>query len=143
MMTFWVIVAIAMVVVELVSAGNLISIWFAIGAVASMIVTMISSNVTIQVIVFAIVSMVSLLIIRPMASKFLRGQSFATNADSLIGRRAVLAEAIDEDKWGLIRINGTSWSATTADQSELPKGTRVEIVAIEGVKLIVRKIKEN
>ncbi|CAM3452609.1 NfeD family protein [Erysipelothrix sp. HDW6B] len=143
MTVFWIVVVIAMIVIELLTAGNLVSIWFAIGAIAATAVAFFTDSVLIQVIIFALVSIVSLILIRPFTTRLLRGNVIATNADSLIGRKAILSEAIDEDKWGMIRLNGTEWSATTSDYSELPKGTRVEIIAIEGVKLIVREIKEN
>lgn len=139
----WLLVCIAMLVIEVVTVGNLISVWFCIGAIASFAVSYVTSDLTIQVVVFVIVSLGSMILIRPLASKFLRGNTMPTNADTLIGRVLVLTEAIDEDKWGLIKVNGSSWSATTVDQTELPVGSRVEVVAIEGVKLIVRKVKEN
>lgn len=139
----WLLVCIVMVVFELITVGNLVSIWFAIGALAAFLTAYLTESLIIQIIVFVIVSLASMVLIRPLATRFLRGNVVATNADSIVGRQFVLADPITEDKWGLIRVNGDTWSATTVDQTPIDSGVRVEVIAIEGVKLIVRKLEEN
>lgn len=136
----WLIVMVFMVVFELITVGNLISVWFAIGAFFAMLTSMWTDNILIQVIVFGVTSLLSLFLIRPITAKALRGNSISTNADRLIGRQFKLSEAIKEDKWGTIKVNGVDWSVTTVDQSEIEKNETVEVLALEGVKLIVKKV---
>ncbi|CAM4141630.1 NfeD family protein [Erysipelothrix inopinata] len=136
----WLIVMVFMVVFELITVGNLISVWFAIGAFFAMLTSMWTDNILIQVIVFGVTSLLSLFLIRPITAKALRGNSISTNADRLIGRQFKLSEAIKEDQWGTIKVNGVDWSVTTVDQSEIEKNETVEVLALEGVKLIVKKV---
>lgn len=136
----WLIVMVFMVVFELITVGNLISVWFAIGAFFAMLTSMWTDNILIQVIVFGVTSLLSLFLIRPITAKALRGNSISTNADRLIGRQFKLSEAIKEDQWGTIKVNGIDWSVTTVDQSEIEKNETVEVLALEGVKLIVKKV---
>lgn len=136
----WLIVMVFMVVFELITVGNLISVWFAIGAFFAMLTSMWTNNILIQVIVFGVTSLLSLFLIRPITAKALRGNSISTNADRLIGRQFKLSEAIKEDQWGTIKVNGIDWSVTTVDQSEIEKNETVEVLALEGVKLIVKKV---
>lgn len=136
----WLIVMVFMVVFELITVGNLISVWFAIGAFFAMLTSMWTDNILIQVIVFGVTSLLSLFLIRPITAKALRGNSISTNADRLIGRQFKLSEAINEDQWGTIKVNGVDWSVTTVDQSEIEKNETVEVLALEGVKLIVKKV---
>ncbi|MEG0326948.1 MAG: NfeD family protein [Erysipelothrix sp.] len=136
----WLIVMVFMVVFELITVGNLISVWFAIGAFFAMLTSMWTNNILIQVIVFGVTSLLSLFLIRPITAKALRGNSISTNADRLIGRQFKLSEAIKEDQWGTIKVNGVDWSVTTVDQSEIEKNETVEVLALEGVKLIVKKV---
>jgi membrane protein implicated in regulation of membrane protease activity len=136
----WLIVMVFMVVFELITVGNLISVWFAIGAFFAMLTSMWTNNILIQVIVFGVTSLLSLFLIRPITAKALRGNSISTNADRLIGRQFKLSEAIKEDQWDTIKVNGIDWSVTTVDQSEIEKNETVEVLALEGVKLIVKKV---
>lgn len=136
----WLIVMVFMVVFELITVGNLISVWFAIGAFFAMLTSMWTDNILIQVIVFGVTSLLSLFLIRPITAKALRGNSISTNADRLIGRQFKLSEAIKEDQWGTIKVNGVDWSVTTVVQSEIEKNETVEVLALEGVKLIVKKV---
>lgn len=138
--TIWAIIFFGMIIFELVTLGNLVSIWFAIGALGSLVVSLVSDSITIQVIIFVVLSVASLIFVRPITHKILKGSETATNADRLIGKTYVLNKEVTKDEWGLMKINGDEWSVTTADHSEIEAGTLVEVVAIEGVKLIVKKV---
>ena len=89
---------------------------------------------------FALVCVLSLCIIRPLAARALRGNVVATNADRLIGTTAIVEEHISPQKWGSVRVQGRVWSAVSMDGSSVEPGTRVRIKAIEGAKLIVMPI---
>ncbi len=138
--TFWLIVLVLMIVIELITLGNLVTLWFAIGSAAALLIAYINDSLALQITVFAIVSVISLIFVRPIAYKLLRGNVIATNADRLVGRTLRLDKAITHEEWGLVDVNGVEWSVTTADNTEIEAGSLVEVRAIEGVKLIVKKI---
>lgn len=139
-MTLWLIVAIIMIVIELVTLGNLVTIWFAFGSVAALITAFITDNVMAQIIVFALVSVASLVLVRPIVSNTLRGKMISTNADSIIGRRFNLKDEITNDSWGMVNVDGSTWSCVSYDHKPVARGTLVEIIAIAGVKLVVKAV---
>lgn len=139
-MNIWYVVILATVLIEIALAGSLFSIWFTIGGFAALLATMAGFDFKMQLIIFLAVSILSILFIKPLADKCFISKKTPTNADKLIGSKQRLIEPIKEDKWGKIRVNDQEWSATTEDKSAIPVDTLVEVVAIEGVKLIVKKI---
>lgn len=136
----WFLVAIVFIVVEAVTL-NLITIWFAGGALASLVVALIVPEmVWLQFLVFIVVSLLMFFTIRNYAVKKLRASQVKTNVNSLIGRRAVVTQKIDEFNYGEIKIDGTYWTAKSVDGQIIEKDAVVEIVEISGVKLIVKKV---
>ena len=134
----WLIVAIVMAVVEAATV-QLVSIWFAIGAVAGCITSLITPSIPIQLIVFAVVSALALLITRPVVKRIKVKKAEATNSDRYIGQEAVVIEAIDNNAAkGMVRVGATKWTARSADGSPIEEGATVTVTAIEGVKLIVK-----
>lgn len=139
-MTIWIIVAIGMIVFELITLGNLISIWFAFGAFAAALISLVTDNVVFQVVIFALVSIGSMILVRPLMNRTLRGKMISTNADSIIGRRFELTDEIAVDSWGKVVVDGSTWSCVSFDHKPIELGALVEVVAIAGVKLVVKKI---
>lgn len=139
-MIFWLMVAVVMIVVELITLGNLVSIWFAIGALVAMFVSIFTTSFAIQVIIFALVSIASMLLVRPIVNRTLRGRMISTNADSIIGRKFHLHDEITNDSWGMINVDGSMWSAVSYDHKPIERDVLVEVIAIAGVKLVVKQI---
>ena len=142
-MIFWLMVAVVMIVVELITLGNLVSIWFAIGALVAMFVSIFTTSFAIQVIIFALVSIASMLLVRPIVNRTLRGRMISTNADSIIGRKFHLHDEITNDSWGMINVDGSMWSAVSYDHKPIERDVLVEVIAIAGVKLVVKQIGGN
>lgn len=140
MVFFWLIVAIASIVIEIITLGNLICIWFAIGGLISAILAWLKIVPIIQYIAFFAVSILAMLIIRPLAAEYLRGNTVPTNADRLIGKTGMVTKDITAEAWGEVVIQGVRWSAVSVDSSEIKKDTKVKIMAIDGVKLIVTPV---
>lgn len=140
---FWIIVLGLTILGEVMTLGNLVTIWFTFGALAALLVNVMNLNLTVQIIVFSLVSIASLVFVRPMARRILQGTLESTNADRFIGKVYKLDESITTEKWGLVDINGTEWSATTANNRPISKGSLVEVERIEGVKLIVKEYEEE
>lgn len=136
----WVGIMIAAIVIEMATPTALITIWFAIGAAVSAVLAYLGVGTIFQMIAFAIISVLSLLIIRPIATKYLRGNVVATNADRFIGETGVVTKDICADKWGEVYIKSTYWSAVEVNGNGISKDKKVKVIAIEGAKLIVKEI---
>lgn len=136
----WVIILVGTLIVEVVTFGNLISIWFSIGALAAYFALLLGFGFPVQLGVFIVVSIASLLSIRPLAANYFRGNIVATNADRIIGQQTTLVKAIKSNGWGEVNVFGTVWSVAELNNRPLDAGTVVEVVAIEGAKLIVKKV---
>ncbi len=120
---------------------GLTSIWFAAGALAALICSLAGGGMALQIILFFVVSTLSLAALRPIAQKYLNSKVEATNVDSIIGRQVLVTEKISNLKsTGTVQINGLTWSARSADNSDIPVGTPVRILRVEGVKVFVEKM---
>ena len=136
----WLIALIALLVLEAATVG-LVSLWFALGSLAALITSFFVHNIWVQFGVFLAVSLVSLLIIRPLARRYVTPRQVATNADRAVGAEGVVTEAIDNLKAaGQVSVRGAVWTARTEDDAVIPAGTTVRVLRIEGVKLIVTPV---
>ena len=144
MSIFWLAAAVVLGITEGITV-TLTSIWFALGAVAAMIVALFGGVLWQQILAFAIVSLISLLALRPLAKTKLGGSiKTATNADQLIGRAAVVTEAIDNVSGaGAVSVGGTIWTARSDSDAPIAAGSRVTILRIEGVKVFVQPLAEG
>ena len=137
---FWLVCVVIFAVAEIATMG-LTTIWFAIGSLAALILALFGANVWIQVIVFILVSLVMILFTRPIAVKYFNTDRVRTNAESLIGRQAIVTQAIDNlHATGKVMVAGQEWSARS-DQDDIliEEGAVTDILAINGVKLIVKE----
>ena len=120
---------------------GLTSIWFAAGSLAALICSLAGGGMALQIILFFVVSTLSLAALRPIAQKYINSKVEATNVDSIIGRQVLVTEKISNLKaTGTVQINGLTWSARSADNSDIPIGTPVRILRVEGVKVFVEKM---
>lgn len=137
MMIFWLGAFIVFAVGEAVTVG-LVSIWFAVGALAGLFATALGAGLWLQIAVFLGVSALALALVKPLTGKFLRPKTSATNADRVIGASALVTETIDNAQaQGQVKVNGQAWSARSAQDIVIPEGREVKILRIEGVKVMV------
>lgn len=118
---------------------DLTSIWFSIAALIAFILAILSVNVIVQLIVFIVISVGLLLSVRPLAQNYFRANIVSTNSDRLIGKTAVCTKSILKGGRGEVTVNSQIWTAISQDASDILENDSVEILAIEGVKLIVKK----
>ena len=138
----WFVISAIMFIIE-ASTFNLITIWFAIGALGALIATALGYSVGIQVSVFFVISGILIAVLMPFARKTLSVRKQATNADRIIGAQGIVVEKIDEvTGTGQVKVMGGTWSAKTSDGSKFDVGDRVDILKIEGVKAVVAKRSE-
>ena len=134
----WLAVFVLLIVIELATMG-LTTIWFAGGAVAGFIASMLGANVVIQAVVFFVVSIVLLIFTRPLAVRYINSNKTKTNIDGLIGQEALVLEEINNIReTGCARLEGKEWTARSVDDTVIPADTVVIVERIEGVKLIVK-----
>ena len=133
----WLVIAIAAAIIEL-STPQLVSLWFAVAALIAMASAAFGAQLWIQIAVFVLVSVILVVITRPLYKKFIKPSVVATNTDALLGRVAIVKLDIDNDaSVGLVKVSGQEWSALSEDGSLIPAGQKVIIKNIAGVKLIV------
>ncbi len=134
----WLGIMVAAIIFEAITV-QLVSVWFAGGALITAIVTMfVDLDIWAQILIFVSVSLLFMIIARPLIKDRLDKQKQPTNADSVVGKIAVVEEEIDNiNGKGCVKINGSAWTARSADGAVIPRGANVRINKIEGVKLIV------
>lgn len=139
MLIFWLVILIVAIVAEMLTMG-LTSIWFAGGALVSIIATALHGPVWLQVILFFAVSLLLLIFTRPVAVKYFNANRVKTNTESLIGKQAIVISEIDNlQGTGQVTLNGQEWSARSTDAAvRIPVGCVVDVMSIAGVKLMVR-----
>lgn len=141
MIWIWVGLLATFVIIE-ASTAQLLTIWFAAGSLAALITSFFTDNIIAQVIVFVAVSVIALAVTRPFVKKVTNSKKQPTNADMYIGKEGLVTEEINNLlAKGTIKVNGSVWSARSeTDGNQIPEGTLVTVIRIEGVKLIVRPV---
>ena len=136
---FWLIVIVVMAIIEIITLG-LTTIWFAGGALIAFIASLLGVNLLVQSILFVVISVILLAVTRPLAVEFFNTNRIKTNAESLIGKTAVVLQEIDNLRAkGMVSVDGQEWSARSVQDKIIPNETQVEIVEISGVKLLVKE----
>ncbi len=136
----WLVVAIVLAIIELSTMG-LVTIWFAIGAVLSMIFALLGANIWIQLICFIVVSTVILVAVRPLAEKYVNRSIKKTNIDAAIGRKLIAKTDIDNlHGLGKVDMDGSTWIAQSSnDEIIISAGEEVRVVKVVGARLIVER----
>ena len=139
---YWVIAALLLFIVEMFTAG-LAVICLSIGCLGSAIAAAMDASIEWQLSIFAIVSFIALIAVRPLLKRlfYKGGEKVATNASAMVGKHGVVcADIYGDDEQGRVMIDGVDWRAITTDDEHLAKGTRVVVVAINSVVLTVKKL---
>lgn len=136
----WLIVAIVLVIIEICTAA-FGSICFAIGACFSALAAGLGAGLTWQVVIFAVVSLLTFIFLRPFMLKFMdrKSKDVKTNVDALIGRKAIVSECIDASQHtGRVAIDGDDWKAVSENGEVIEKGSTVEIINRDSIILTVK-----
>ena len=143
MTVIWIAAIIVFGIAEAATAG-LVSIWFVAGSIAALVACELGGALWLQFVLFLVVSVFALVATRPLARKVLDKTITPTNADRVLHHSAMVTETVDnENAVGAVYIDGKTWSARSEDGEIIPAGEIVTIVKMEGVKLFVKKEKEN
>ena len=139
MTIFWFSVFVFMLIVEFTTV-NLVSLWFAVGAICSMFVSMFTDSFLFQLGAFSIISLLTIIITKPLVKKFKGFEVEATNTDRVIGKIADVTKEISSNNFGEVKIFGVYCTAVSDETHKV--GTKVKVKAIDGSKLIVEKEEE-
>ena len=143
MWQIWLIASGIFFICEIITVGFLVF-WLGVGALIAMLVSFFTSNIIIQMSVFVVSSGLLIFATRPLVNKISKKDVVPTNVYSLIGKKAIVTESIDcTTGKGQIKFEGEVWSAKSKEQINIPAGSEVEIVSIEGVKAFVKPSKIN
>ncbi len=141
---YWLIALAIFIVIEIITLG-LTTIWFAGGALVAFLLSLITDNTILEIVVFFIVSFALLLFTRPVAAKYFNRQREKTNCDVLIGKEARVTEKIDNfNASGQVIVDGNEWTARAVDDEKIfEPGDRVIVKNISGIKLVVDEESEG
>ena len=139
MTVLWLIVVAVMLVIEIFTMG-LTTIWFSIGAVAAAVASGLSAPVWLQIVLFAAVSVLVMLLVRPFAMKVMDSGKMKTHLDEIAGQKVrVLEEINNSEGTGKVMYRGVEWMARSVDDAVMTKDSIVTVQSISGVKLMVTK----
>ncbi len=134
---FWGVITLFLLVIEALTP-QLLSIWFATGALCALFVAALGGEFWLQASVWLVVSSAMLVAMRPLSRRFKERRVERMNATRIIGRHGITTTRIDPDLGGQIRIDGAVWTVKCADETPIEEGVRVTVLRIEGVKAVVR-----
>ena len=138
MVIVWAVALVVFLVIEGVTA-QLVTIWFAAGALVSLVSAALKAPEWLQIVLFVVVSAVTLIVTRPLVKKLTGRKAENLNAERIIGQTAVVTETINNiEGTGSVKIDGVVWTARSSGDEVIEAGTQVVIEKIEGVKVIVR-----
>lgn len=135
----WLIFFIILVIIELITV-NLVTIWFALGALITSLVSLYTTDTIILLAFFVITSLLLLILTKPVVNKLKVKKVVATNLDQVIGKTGIVSVPIEKDKIGEVKVLGKTWSAYS--DKEISKDKKVKILSISGVKLKVEEKEE-
>ncbi|MBQ9674152.1 MAG: NfeD family protein [Ruminococcus sp.] len=139
----WFGLAVFLAVIE-ATTYQLVSIWFVAGGLSSAVLSIfMPDKIWLQIVVFVAVSLIALIVTRPLVRKITKTKIVPTNSDRYIGKSGFVQDEINNEQGvGRVKIDGSVWSAKSEDDSVIPSGTKILVKEIKGVKVIVTPVKE-
>ena len=139
----WLGLMVLFLVLEGVSVA-LVSLWFAVGALAAVVTALLGGELWLQITVFVVVSGGMLALLRPALRKYFNPRLTKTNVDSVIGATGLVTEDVENlTAQGRVKIGGIYWAARSTSGEMLPADTQVKVDRVEGVKVFVSPVKES
>lgn len=143
MWQIWLIIAILFFILEMMGPGFLLF-WVGIGALITMLVSLVVDSVVIQIGIFVVSSILLLFCTRPFVKKLTKNDTVVTNSYAAIGKKGIVIQEINSIKGiGQVKVDGEVWSAKSSSDEIIAEGELITITNINGVKAIVEKSKEK
>ncbi len=140
----WLAVMIILIIIEIITVG-LTTIWFAIGALVAIIISMLGGGIILQLTVFLLVSLGMLIFTRPLAIRYINNSRTRTNYEGIIGKVVRITQDVDNIAGqGRAVVNGQEWAVRSVDERcKITAGSLAKVVDIKGVRLVVEKYEEE
>ena len=138
MFFIWLAIVIILSIIEAATV-NLVSIWFVVSGIITMIVTLLTDNLTIQITTFLLLGIIFMLLTRKTIKK-ISPEKAKTNLDRIIGMEGIVTEKITKTNPGEVKVDGKKWTAIA--NNTIDTGTAVKILEINSTKLKVERISE-
>ena len=136
----WLALMVIFLIVE-ASTVVMISLWFAAGSLAALLVTLLGAPIWLQMVLFLAVSGALLASLRPMVRKHFTPKLKRTNVDAIVGSQGYVTADIDNvAATGSVKLGAMEWTARSTTGAPVPKGTLVKVDRIEGVKAFVTPV---
>ena len=139
MFYIWFLIALILGIIEALTT-NLVSIWFVLSALVSMIISYFIDNIAVQIGIFVVLG----ILLMPISKKIYRkikASNVSTNFDRIIGMKGIVTEDITKDSIGEVKVDGKRWSAYA--DTNISKGENIKVLSINSVKIKVKKWEEK
>lgn len=133
----WVIIIVILAIIEFATI-NLTTIWFILSGIVALIMSFFTDNLYLEFSVFVILGIILFFTTRPLLVKWLKVTPSKTNLDRVIGMTGKVTKEIVPNEIGEVKVDGKTWSAISKET--IKNGELVEIIKIDGVKLLVTKV---
>lgn len=138
--TLWLIVCGVCLITEIFTVSFLMF-FPGVGAFLAFLAALLGASITVQSIIFVVSSALMIIFIRPLVTKFFKTKDVKMNSDALIGKKGIVLKDIKgTEKVGQVKVSGEVWSAVTEEDKEILKDSKITVLAISGVKLIVKEV---
>lgn len=118
----------------------LVSLWFALGSLAALVLSLLGAAFWLQALIFLAVSCGLLALLRPTLRKYVKITK--TNVDSVPGTLGLVTEPIDNvNSQGQVKLGAMTWTARSTSGASISAGTQVVVDRVEGVKVFVTPIR--
>jgi len=137
----WILLGLALLGIEIVIPGGIIFLFFGASAivVGALVAAGLGGPLWLQVVVFSVMSVVSLLTMRgPILRRMNASGAKVGKIDSFVGKAVVLTEAIGPQGKGKGELRGTSWTVVNLGESSLSSGETRTVERVDGLTLFVR-----
>ncbi|MBT3756381.1 MAG: NfeD family protein [Candidatus Cloacimonetes bacterium] len=138
----WVAIGIICIIIEIFTPGFLF-LSFGLGAILTGLIALVIPSIALQILAFAIISLIAFLLSRKFSKKLISNNYEDTNVKALVGKTGKVTQQIPTNEKGYVKIGGEEWSAVSKDNNEIEKDARIVVNDIEGNKVIVTLIEEE
>lgn len=134
----WLIMAGLLLIIEIFTQGFLVF-WFSVAALITTVVSIFTSNILIQVLVFVVSSIILIFFTKKFSDKIKTTETkMKFNIDTIIGETGVVEQEVSKLQFGVVKVGGSTWTAVTEEET-IEVGQVVSIKKIDGVKLVVER----
>ena len=139
--TIWAVVAMVCLIMEM-SSGDFYITCFGIGALVALVVSIFAVPLWVQIIVFAVFSVLSIFFLRPHLVALIHrgGHERLSNAQAIIGRIGEVSETVRAGGYGRVKLDGDDWKAQTDWADDLPVGAKVRIIGMDSIIVKVEPV---